>query len=97
MFRIINNFISKKIYFSVEFMLMSFIDGHDGGIRLVAQVQGACAQDLLVYEGGLARRARALWTLVVDLVEAEPLTDTIDNTLKKKTLITDFKRLGEYH
>lgn len=54
---------------------MSFVDGHGGGGGFVEVVQRARAQYLLVHERRLARCARARRTLVVHLVQAEPLAE----------------------
>lgn len=62
-------------------MLVSFVDGHEGGVGLVLPVERARAHHLLVHEGGLARCACTLGALVVHLVQAELLTETSTKVL----------------
>lgn len=56
---------------------MSFVDPHrHGHIRLVAEVEYACAQDFFVHVGGFPWCARTVRILVVYFVEAEAVSGT---------------------
>lgn len=56
---------------------MSLVDGHGPGVGFEAVVELPRARDLFVDEGGRARSARAPLALVVHLVQAEPLAETL--------------------